>query len=88
MAKIKKFSEKGREIPGIVLSIFVVTGDAVANRDGSGDRFFRETNRPLSVPHSYSSEIPEGCMSLERFGELFHQKLDACYARLQGDSKQ
>lgn len=45
-------------------------------------------NVPLSVPHSFSSEIPEGCMSLERFGELFHQKLDACYARLQGDSKQ
>ena len=32
--------------------------------------------------------VPEDCMSLERFGELFHQKLDACYARLRSNSKQ
>ena len=33
-------------------------------------------------------DIPFGCMTLERFGELFHQKLDAYYAELQGDSQQ
>ena len=38
------------------------------------------------VPRPYPDEIPEGYMTLERFGELFHQKLDACYARLQSDS--
>ena len=32
--------------------------------------------------------IPEGYMSLEAFGEAFHQKLDEAYAELQGDSKQ
>ena len=32
-------------------------------------------------------DIPLGYMTLERFGELFHQKLDACYAELQGDSQ-
>ena len=32
--------------------------------------------------------IPEGYMSLEAFGESFHQKLDEAYAKLQGDSKQ
>ena len=32
--------------------------------------------------------IPEGCMTLERFGELFHQKLDACYEGLRSNSKQ
>ena len=40
------------------------------------------------VPRPLHGEIPEGFMTLERFGELFHQKLDACYERLQGDSKQ
>lgn len=33
-------------------------------------------------PHIRMIGVPEGCMTLERFGELFHQKLDACYARL------
>lgn len=45
-------------------------------------------NATQFVPRSYSDEIPEGFMTLERFGELFHQKLDACYARLQSDSEQ
>ena len=26
----------------------------------------------------------DGYMTLEQFGDLFHQKLDACYASLQG----
>lgn len=34
------------------------------------------------------NELPEGYMTLDRFGELFHQKLDACYAELQSNSKQ
>lgn len=40
-----------------------------------------------SMPRPYpsSDRIPEGYMSLRRFGELFHQKLDACYAQLQSD---
>ena len=33
-----------------------------------------------------SSEIPEGYLTLSQFGELFHQKLDECYAELQSDS--
>lgn len=37
---------------------------------------------------SSRQDIPLGYMTLERFGELFHQKLDACYAELQGDSQQ
>lgn len=33
-----------------------------------------------SMPLSYkTNDIPKGYMSLERFGDLFHQKLDACY---------
>ena len=43
-------------------------------------------NATQFIPRPYSNEIPEGCMTLERFGELFHQKLDACYARLQSNS--
>ena len=39
-------------------------------------------------PRPYSNEIREGFMTLERFGELFHQKLDACYARVQSNSEQ
>ncbi len=25
---------------------------------------------------------PEGCISLDQFAEIFHQKLDECYAKL------
>ena len=39
-------------------------------------------------PHIRMNGVPEGCMTLERFGELFHQKLDACYAGLRSNSKQ
>ena len=39
------------------------------------------------LPYQSMDGIPEGYMSLERFGELFHQKLDACYAQLRSDSK-
>lgn len=34
------------------------------------------------------SDIPEGYMSLDKFGELFHRKLDEAYAKLQSDSEQ
>jgi len=46
-------------------------------------------NTQPTMPLSYHTMngIPEGYMSLERFGELFHQKLDACYAQLRSDSK-
>jgi len=42
-------------------------------------------NATQFIPRPYSNKIPEGFMTLERFGELFHQKLDACYARLQSN---
>lgn len=29
--------------------------------------------------------LPDGYMSLEQFGDIFHQKLDACYENIQGD---
>ena len=29
-----------------------------------------------------NNDIPLGYMSLERFGEIFHQKLDDCYENL------
>lgn len=32
--------------------------------------------------------VPKGYMTLDEFGELFHQKLDDCYAQLQNDNKQ
>ena len=31
-----------------------------------------------------SPAMDDGYMTLEQFGELFHQKLDGCYANLQG----
>jgi hypothetical protein len=49
---------------------------------------YGESQQIKSIPLGSSQNIPLGYMSLERFGELFHQKLDACYAELQGDSKQ
>ncbi|MBQ6084670.1 MAG: hypothetical protein IJK92_10030 [Bacteroidales bacterium] len=35
-----------------------------------------------------TKSIPEGYMTLDEFGELFHQKLEACYEKLQNDNKQ
>ena len=31
--------------------------------------------------------IPEGYMSMDEFGMLFHRKLDEAYAKLHGDSE-
>lgn len=39
---------------------------------------------PIQV-NSYEG-LPEGYMTLQCFGELFHQKLDACYAELRSNS--
>lgn len=41
---------------------------------------------------TYPIPMPDGddnnnYMTLEQFGDLFHQKLDACYASLQGQDK-
>ena len=32
--------------------------------------------------------IPEGYMSLDEFGSIFHRKLDEAYAKLHSDSEQ
>ena len=32
--------------------------------------------------------IPEGYMSLDEFGNIFHRKLDEAYAKLHSDSEQ
>lgn len=32
--------------------------------------------------------IPEGYMSLDEFGNIFHHKLDEAYAKLHSDSEQ
>ena len=29
--------------------------------------------------------LPDGYMSLDQFGEIFHQKLDACYENIRSD---
>ena len=34
------------------------------------------------IPNLFPQGVPEGYMTLEHFGELFHQKLDDCYAHL------
>ena len=38
--------------------------------------------------HRKAKSIPEGYMSLDEFGNLFHQKLDEAYAKLHRDSEQ
>lgn len=43
------------------------------------------TAQSLTTPRPYADETPEGYMTLEQFGSLFHQKLDTFYARLQSD---
>ena len=39
------------------------------------------------MPYNYSQGIPNGYMSLEQFGEVFHKKLDDCYAHLPSDNQ-
>jgi hypothetical protein len=34
------------------------------------------------------ADIPDGYISLEQFGEIFHQKLDASYENLQNNRQQ
>ena len=48
---------------------------------------YANTQPSTPLPYQSMDGIPEGYISLERFGELFHQKLDACYAQLRSDSK-
>lgn len=50
-----------------------------------------EVNEPASVYHavqqmhlSEEAPIPVGCVTLDQFGEIFHQKLDECYEKLSG----
>ena len=38
------------------------------------------------TPH-WKETAPEGCVTLEQFAELFHQKLDDCYAELSNSCK-
>lgn len=35
-----------------------------------------------------NNSVPQGYITLDEFGELFHQKLDDCYAHIQNDNKQ
>ncbi|MBQ6156394.1 MAG: hypothetical protein IJK22_07305 [Bacteroidales bacterium] len=51
-----------------------------------------EVNEPVAAyaipPQSVATNdkyLPDGYMSLEQFGEIFHQKLNACYENVQSD---
>ena len=46
-----------------------------------------EATRIRKAPRK-AKPIPEGYMSLDEFGSLFHQKLDEAYAKLHCDSEQ
>jgi len=43
---------------------------------------YGNTDQVIPAQYVNSGNIPQGYMSLEQFGELFHQKLDECYAHL------
>ena len=42
---------------------------------------------PETANLTVEQEIPQGYISLEKFGEIFHQKLDTAYAKIQRNSK-
>lgn len=42
---------------------------------------------PETANLTVAQEIPQGYVSLEKFGEIFHQKLDQAYAKIQRNSK-
>lgn len=60
----------------------------VTSMSAEAQAVYGETKQKNTMHHRTSQYIPFGYMPLERFGEFFHEKLDACYAELQGDSKQ
>ena len=39
------------------------------------------------IPLNYPQGVPNGYMSLEQFGEIFHKKLDDCYAHLPSENQ-
>ncbi len=41
---------------------------------------YNAVRQPLT--RTENNDIPMGYMSLERFGDIFHQKLDDCYENL------
>ena len=47
---------------------------------------YGSVTQTTSIPNCYPKEVPEGFMTLEHFGELFHKKLDDCYAHLPSDN--
>ena len=47
---------------------------------------YGEMQQSAAIQIEPSSEIPEGYLTLSQFGDLFHQKLDECYAELRSDS--
>ena len=53
-----------------------------ANEPAVAYRTTQQYSADMSVP------IPEGYMSLDVFGEIFHKKLDDCYANIQSNCKQ
>ena len=46
-----------------------------------------EVSHSRKVPRK-ANAIPEGYMSLDEFGSIFHRKLDEAYAKLHSDSEQ
>ena len=42
---------------------------------------------PETANLTVGQEIPQGYITLEKFGEIFHQKLDSAYAKIQRNSK-
>lgn len=41
----------------------------------------------VSTPGCVRPSIPDGCMTLDQFAEMFHKKLDDCYAELSDSCK-
>jgi hypothetical protein len=42
-------------------------------------------NTTSGISANRESAIPSGSMTLDQFGEHFHQKLEDCYEKLSGD---
>ncbi|MBO7528476.1 MAG: hypothetical protein J6T37_01210 [Bacteroidales bacterium] len=58
------------------------------NKSSEPEALYGNVHRHSPVNLIKTKSIPEGYMTLDEFGELFHQKLEACYEKLQNDNKQ
>ena len=59
-----------------------------SNKVSEPEALYGTVHQQNPLNYIKTKSIPEGYMTLDEFGDLFHQKLETCYEKLQNDNKQ